>query len=263
LELFERVSTELRLPKAFRSAANGSTRLYKTILFKEAGLSQVQEKFVDELVDEISVFGIAGKSIPPFKNEDRDYSQILFLYCRLKEWKTGIEELLLSSFEKPAILFVSVDSNEFSISTARKRFSLNETGRQISESFRKTHRLRLDSPTDMAYLRLLAIPNMPVSNLFVLHEAFSESLVEIDNGLRKELDARLGKKPATIKKTEKFLDLVRKYGELAQEIQELTAEHDQFRKDGEFGDALAAHTVIVGKQREMKRLIESVKKTFM
>jgi hypothetical protein len=263
MELFERVSTELRLPKAFRSAANGSTRLYKTILFKEAGLSQAQEKIVDELIDEILVFGIAGRSIPPFKNDERVYSEILFLFCRLKGWKAGIEELLLSSFEKPAILFTSVDSVEFTISTARKRFSLNESGRQISESFQKTHRLRLDSPTDMAYLRLLAIPNMPVSNLFLLHEAFSESLVEIDEGLRKDLDGWLGKKSRSIKKPEKYLDLIRQYCEVAREVQKLEAVHDQFRKDGEFGDALAAHTDITGKRRQMKRLLESVKKTFV
>lgn len=262
MELFERISAELRLPKAFRSAANGSTRLYKTILFKEAGLSEAQKKIVDELVDEILVFGIAGRSIPSFKNDERDYSEILFLFCRLKEWKSGIEELLLSSFEKPAILFASVASGEFTISTARKRFSLSESGRQISESFRHTHRLRLDSPTDMAYLQTLAIPNMPLSNLFLLHEAFSNSLVEIDEGLRKDLDGWLGKKPATIKKPEKFLDLTRQYDELAQEALGLEAEHDQFRKDGEFGDALAAHTKLVEKRKNMKRLIESIRKTF-
>jgi hypothetical protein len=252
----------LHLPKAFRSAANGSTRLYKTVLFKKAGLSKAQEKTVDELVDEILVFGIAGKSIPPFKNDDRDYSQILFLFCRLKEWKSGVEELLLASFEKPAILFASVDSEEFTISTARKRFSLNESGRQISESFRQTHRLRFESPIDMAYLHSLAIPSMPLSNLFLLHEAIYNSLVEIDDGLRTGLDSWLGKKRATIKKPERFLDLVRQYHDLAQETLELGLEHDQFRKDGEFGDALTAHTRITEKNRQMKRLIGAIKKTF-
>ena len=261
MELFERLSVELRIPKTFRSAANSSTRLYK-ILFKKAGLSLTQEKIVDELVDEILVFGIVGKSIPPFKNEERDYSETIFLFCRLKDWKIGIEEILLSSFEKPAILFSSVDSQEFTISTARKRFSLNESGRQINESIQCTHKIKIDSPTDMAYLHLLAIPNMPLSNLFMLHEAFSNSLVDIDKELRKELDKWLGKKQAAIKKPVEFLDLMRQYHELSQEIQSLNSEHNQFRKDGEFGDALTVHTKIVEKEKQMLRLIVSIKKTF-
>ncbi len=261
MELFEHISTELRLPKAFRSAANDSKRIPKTVLFKEANLTPIQEKIIDSQVDEITIFGIAKKSIPPFKNAERYYSEILFLFCRLKEWKTGIEELLLSCFERPSILFTSVDSDEFMISTARKRFSLNESGKQISESFQCTHRLKLDSPTDMAYMHALAIPHMPLSNLFVLHEAFFNSIVEIDNELRNDLDKKLGK-TAVIKKQEKFIEFVRQYHELTQEKHGLEAEHDQFRKDGEFGDALTAHTKIVEKQKQMKKLIENIKKTF-
>lgn len=273
-ELIKRISEILRIPASFRSAANQSSRIPKTVLFKNSRLEQTDRSLLDKSVEELHVFGIANPStnVPAFVSDERNYSEMLFVFCKLKEMKNPRKvilsaQLLIDAFDKPVLLFLSdrledTAKTRMMLAAGRKRFNLNDPTQQLTESFSHSHALNLGSPSDQAYLEAISIPNMSLINLYELHERLYDTLVSVDERLSKRLDGWLAKKPKKIEDLAEFVAIARTYGESLSLMDNLEKEHHEARSSGEFGQGLSIHVHQKEKQKELDKLFEKLKRTF-
>lgn len=261
--MVEHVIDLLKIPKSFRNATKGSTRIPKTILFKRADLTKTEKRILDEAVEELTVLGIAGKgtNIPIFISEERNYSEVLFILCKLKGKNSPLKvaEILVSIFDKPVVLILLATDGLY-IAAGRKRINQNEKDKQITEEFRYSGPLNPDLPVHGAYIEALSIPNLKHINLFEFHDSVFTMLTPINKDLSDKLDRYIGSKK--LDNLDVFVASAIRYNALIVEEEILKRTHKEERGSGQFGHGMQIHLEIKKKEKEKSDLLKKIKNTF-
>jgi hypothetical protein len=119
--------------------------------------------------------------ILPFRDDEREYLEIAIIHIELLSQKgyKRIAETIHRIIPYPLILGFSLDSKEFAISVAPKRFSQVEHGAFVAEKVFITDWLNIEKLNEQTttFIESLGWNNMPLHNYFTFYNAWIDRFI--------------------------------------------------------------------------------------
>lgn len=171
---------------AIPDTCNLAKRVFKKLFHENAKLGATDKKALRDDIDTITwVYTLKPTTIniPPYKDEQREYLEVEVLHVNLKTKNrtSRIAEIIHRTIPYPLVIILAYH-NQRILSTAHKRYSLNERGAVVAEDVILSDWIDLEQPTppQADFIASLAVDNLPFTNYYLFYAAIVDRLVALD-----------------------------------------------------------------------------------
>lgn len=157
-------------------------KIFKKQLMENFSLNSSDKKVLSEFVNAISLEYQLNKetiNISPFLDDDRDYSEILFIKVDISNInKLNQITSILLNIPSPLVLIV-VFKSSISINITPRRINKADSSKLVSTEAISTDWINLESLTDLdnEFIKSLDINNHPFTDLFAFYSSYLNSVV--------------------------------------------------------------------------------------
>lgn len=185
---FETVLDALALP----ADAKVEQRVPKKLLVEQGAPTAADKRQIQDGMEElqwVAALKPTNIGVPVFRDADHEYLEVAVLTTvfRKNAKVVRLTELIHRAIPYPVLLVssftdagTSTTGAQLQISAAHKRFAQNEAGKFVVDEILTTNPFALDavpSPTAQAFLKTLALSQLPTRELFAFYQGWIDAIV--------------------------------------------------------------------------------------
>ena len=163
-----------------------AVRIYKKQLLENADLSATDRKYIQQDIDVLEwryVLKTGTCAVPPFKDDERDYSELHLIHVTLKspDHVKRLGEVLQRAIQYPLIL-VFAHQQQLCIQMADKRINRADNTRLTVETFYTSDWLPMQEPDAIttAFLQAFSFTACDQTNLLTLWQSLTDALTGLE-----------------------------------------------------------------------------------
>jgi len=171
--LIQAIAAALALPPEARVDA----RVAKKLLTEHGAPTPADKRAIQDGIDELQWLSVCKPGtigVPPYSDDDREYLEIAIIACDFRPGAKAARliELIHRAIPYPVVL-ITLEAERGSVSLAHKRRSQGEIGKFVIDRVVTVGDIADPlGPSELAFLRSLALADQPRQNLFALYEGW-------------------------------------------------------------------------------------------
>lgn len=167
----------------FPSRSIVNRRIPKKTFFNQGLSSKVREMFTSQ-IEGIFLLSISNQDVmnlPPYKDENRNYSEVFWIYLELRTTKNihRIIEAVHETLPNPSVLILYNESS-IMISTCHKRLNKNNEHKVVIDTPINTPWFTSHVENEEEYLKLLnliSVSNLSLENMYLFYDDLQQWLI--------------------------------------------------------------------------------------